>query len=353
MPLLASDSCPSITGFRSRIRSLLVSEGLTASRRDIIILAIDGIPHELALASWPHANIYRMCSVFPTTSSTAWLSSLTGAEVERHGIPGVVFKIADGELINIFEYRGWLDSPTMGNIFSDAVDNGYFPISVMGDLEPYDCAWRSALLSHSQLMRGYRFYTAPQPNEPTALCQKVLRAVSACLEVHSSKKPKLVWCFIDADRHIHHRGYDEDLMRFLGLIEDLALGFTRQGAVVIAHSDHGLTRTNHNLAVQLLLEQLQAQYKCVIGGAGRTRWIYARPATEDHLFAILERSLPSTIRVCLADEVFGTGSLARARVGAIVLIAKGEEFMTFSGQQFEHGSATEAELYVPFAQWTA
>lgn len=353
MPLLPSDSCPSIIGFRSRIRSLLVNEGFTAPRRDIVILAIDGIPHDLAIASWPHAYIYRMRSVFPTTSSAAWLSSLTGAEVECHGIPGVLFKTADGALINVFEYRGRLDSPTMGNIFSDAAELGYFPISVMGDWEPYDCAWRSALLRYSQLVRGYRFYTTPSPKEPTALCWEVLNAVEACLEAPSSKRPKLVWCFIDADRHIHHRGYDEDLVRFLELIEDLALELTRQGAVVIAHSDHGLTRTNHNPTVQRLMEQVQAQYKCVIGGAGRTRWIYTRPATEDHLFAVLERSLPSTIRVCPADEVFGAGSLARARVGEIVLIANGEEFLTFSGQRFEHGSATEAELYVPFAQWTA
>lgn len=346
-----SDKHPSITSFRSRIRSLLEREKFTGSRRDVVILAIDGIPYEVAAASWPHADISKMRSVFPTTSSTAWLSSLTGVDVGHHGIPGVVFKSPDGDLINIFEHRGRLDSPATGNIFSDAAALGYTPISVMGDWEPYDCAWRDTLLHHSRAVRGYRFYTTPSPGEPAEVCRTVQRAVLECLETHPFNEPKLIWCFIDADRHIHHQGYDEKLIRFLEIIEEIAHELARRGVLIIAHSDHGLIGTSHSPAIEQLLERVQVQYKCALGGAGRTRWLYPQPATEDQLVGTLERSLPSTIRLLPADEVFARGSLARARVGEIVLIADGDEFITFSGQRFEHGSLTEIELNVPFAQW--
>jgi hypothetical protein len=318
----------------------------------VVIFAVDGIPYELALAAWPHAEVSQMRSVFPTTSSSAWLSSLTGAEVGLHGIPGVVFKSPGGDVINVFEYKGSLDLPATGNIFSDAAALGYLPVSVVGDWEPYDCAWRDALLRDSRPLMGYRFYTAPTPREPRQLSLRALRAVSECLDAPRPRPPALVWCFIDADQHIHHQGYDEALVSFLGLLDEVAVELTRRGVIVVAHSDHGLVPTNHNPDVVRLLEEVQARYDCALGGAGRTRWLYTRPATEDRVAAALERSLPSSVRVRPADEVFDAGSRARARVGEVVLIADGEDFMTFSGQRFDHGSSTEAELNVPFAQWS-
>jgi hypothetical protein len=96
---------------------------------------------------------------------------------------------------------------------------------------------------------------------------------------------------------------------------------------------------------------LPAERGYATGGAGRTRWIYSDARGEDGLVAALQRALPSTIRIASADEVFAAGSLARTRVGNVVLIAEGEEFMTFDGQRFEHGSSTDMEIDIPFAEW--
>jgi hypothetical protein len=321
------------------------------THRDLIVLAIDGIPHSLAIETWPNAQILKMRSVFPTTSSTAWLSSLTGAEVAHHGIPGVVFKDSSGELINIFEYQGELNSPATVNMFSDATAFGYVPISIVGDLEPLDCAWRRLLLNHSEWVREAQFYTALPPLDARQVSERVRSAISHCLETAKYNAPRLVWCFIDADQYIHKRGYDDEMIRFLELIDDVASELTRRDAIVIAHSDHGLTRTNHNVDLQRLLEDLGNRYQCTLGGAGRTRWFYTQRGNKGKLFAALEKSLASTVRLCWAEEVFRSESLARDRVGEIVLIAEGEEFVTFSGYRFDHGSNTESELNVPFAQW--
>jgi hypothetical protein len=141
-------------------------------------------------------------------------------------------------------------------------------------------------------------------------------------------------------------------MRFLASIEGAALDLAQQkGALVVAHSDHGLVATRHVPEIDRFLVALKEEDGCLMGGAGRTRWLYPSPGSEDRLLARLERGLPSTIRIASADEVFVKPSVARERVGAIVLIAGGDEFVTFNGQHFEHGSLTDAELDVPLAVW--
>jgi hypothetical protein len=290
-----------------------------------------------------------MRTVFPSTSSSAWTSSLTGADVATHGIPGVVFKV-DETLINVFDHRGELHAPDTGNLFVDAVAAGYEPISIVGDCEPFDCSWRTLLLEGSHWLRGHRFFTADPSRTTDEICVEVQRAVTRALG-SESLKPKLVWCFIDADRAIHHRGYDDEAMRFLRRIDEIATELARNGAIVVAYSDHGLTSTIHEPAIAEAFARLPAERGYATGGAGRTRWIYSDARGEDGLVAALQRALPSTIRIASADEVFAAGSLARTRVGNVVLIAEGEEFMTFDGQRFEHGSSTDMEIDIPFAEW--
>jgi hypothetical protein len=345
--------CPSITEFRSRIRRLLENEVAATSRkpRDVVIFAIDGIPYEIAVHNWRHAETVRLRAVFPTTSSTCWLSSLTGLTVPRHGIPGVVFRVADGSLINVFEYNSNLDVPANGNIFSDAARLGYEPCSIMGDFEPYDCSWRTELLRDSRIIRGYRFYTTGSSCPPAAICDAVRRALKACTEQQNQGRTRLIWCFIDADQHIHRKGYDDELSDFLGNIEKLALELAAGGMLPLAHSDHGLVRTAHNAALEQLIHGILRQYACSMGGAGRTRWIYAKPEVEEHLAFELRRQLKGQIRVCEADIFFEQNSIARTRVGEVLLVADGEEFMTFSDHRFDHGSLTDTELFVPLSSW--
>lgn len=351
--ILIRDNGCSITGFRERVRTLLSNERRNGgASRNVVILAVDGIPYDLAVAVWPNAAISRMSSVFPTTSSTAWLSSLTGVDTECHGVPGVVFKDASGEMIHIFEYKGPLRSPTTGNIFSDSAQIGYFPISVMGDWEPYDCTWREALLDHSETVRGHRFYTSDTMLDAETLHQSLTEAIRQCLNDYAAKSPLLVWCFIDADQRIHHHGYDEEIIRFLKLVDEFAVELSREGMIVIAHSDHGLIPTAHNREIEQFLEQLQVETGCTMGGAGRTRWLYAHASSVAALVTRLKDCLPSTVSVFDADDVFSPGSLARSRVGDVILMATAEDFITISGHRFDHGSCTETELNVPFAQWT-
>lgn len=347
-----NEACPSITSFRERLASLIRSQS-DHERRDVVVLGVDGIPFDLGRACWSGAQVSRLRSVFPTTSATAWLSSLSGVDVATHGLPGVVFKLdgAADALINVYEYRGPLGSPETGNIFSDGSDSGYLPVSIRGDLEPLDCSWRELLLRHSDSMAGVRFYASPQHLTPAELCSRILRSITETLENTVVGRPRLLWCFVDADQHIHHCGYDAALIDFLQRLDSLARILVQRGLIVVAHSDHGLVRTQHEPSIQQVLDRVAAEFGCVLGGAGRTRWVYCSADQQVAVRERLERRLPSSVRVHPADALFAPDSLARARVGQLILVATGDEFITFDGYQFDHGSDTDTELDVPLAVW--
>lgn len=151
------------TAFRSRLAALTAAAATHAAPRHLVVLAVDGLPFEQAVAHWPHARTERLTSVRPTTSSAGWLSSLTGCPVAEHGVPGVVFSDpgGSGALINVMEYAGPGLTPVRENIFSDAARSGLRPLAVLGDLEAYPSSWRDALLRHAEPVTGHRFYTGP------------------------------------------------------------------------------------------------------------------------------------------------------------------------------------------------
>lgn len=342
--MIAASPAPSIVAFREQVRAELVGH-----RGPVIVLAVDGIPYDLACAAWPGAQVREARSVFPTTSSTAWLSSLTGTTVDQHGVPGVVFANADGALLDVYAYQGSLGEPPPEDLFTDAARAGYAPVAVLGDLEDTHCTWRDWLVHRAHPVRGHRFFAGPDAHDLAALGDRLVVAIERALASQPGRC--LVWCFLDADRHIHHHGYDQPLLEFLARIDAIAAAWARAGALVIAHSDHGLVLTRNDADLAAALARVCAAHGCTMGGAGRTRWLYVAPDAEARVRDELRGCLPPSVRLVHADELFAPGSLARQRVGALVLIAEGEDFLATDGYCYEHGSATERELSVPFATW--
>lgn len=344
---MADGGLGSITGFRRVVAAALHAEA-RAARRDVIVLALDGIPLALAGRHWPRARIEGMDSVFPSTSATAWLSSLSGLPVERHGVPGVVFRLPGAGLINIYRHDGPLDVPDDGNIFRDARACGYRAIAISADLEAAPCAWLDVLLRDARRVAGDRFYTAhPQPDP-----QATVEAVRAAVErERDAAQPALIWCFVEIDRHVHMHGYDADTLRLLDLVDELAADWAAAGARVIAHSDHGLVPTRHDPGIAEAIEAAAHEFGCESGGAGRTRWFYPRAEDRPRMLATLTRRFAGIARVCPAEDMFASGGAILARTGSVLLIAEGEDFATFDGHRFDHGSCHDGELRVPVACW--
>jgi hypothetical protein len=340
----------SILSIRGKIYALAKNETAT-SCRNIVILALDGVPAKLARKCWQNAAIEILQSVFPATSSCAWLSSLTGATVGEHGIPGVVFQIDKSMPINIFQYNGHLGVPHTGNIFSDASLLGYCPFAITSDLEVFQCSLLCELTRYAHIMPGHRFYALdPWPSTSSIACE-VWRSINETLAQPTNGISKLVWCFVEVDRRVHLHGYDDDVVEFLTGIDYLSQRLVERNCVVVAYSDHGLVLTHHDPSIAEALARIPAELNCAAGGAGRTRWFYASAAQEDRLVQRLQSTMPDSVHICSADEVFEPGSLARSRVGKVVLISRGTAFVTFDGYRFDHGSDTYNEVHVPLAQW--
>ena len=349
--MTAAVTAPPTTAFRGRVRALLEREAASDAPCDVVVLAVDGIRLDLAVDAWPEARIEKLRAVFPTTSSTGWLSSLSGLDVDAHGVPGVVFRAGSAAAINVFEFHGELGSAATENVFGDAAALGYEPLAVGGDLDAYPCAWLELLLRGARRLGGYRFWATEGLREPEEICSDVRRAV-ADARAPGRGRPVFVWCFTEPDRHVHRFGYDAAVVRFLELLGELAADLVGDGAVVLAHADHGLTPTTHDERLARTLDRLRARYGFETGGAGRVRWLYPRGG-DGELREALARELPSSVRIADADSLFVPGSLARSRVGDIVLVAEGDAFLTSPGYVFDHGSLTAAEVDVPLAEWRA
>jgi len=320
------------------------------------VFALDGIGYEIARNAWTQAELSCLDSVFPTVSSAAWLSSLTGLTVEEHGVPGVVFTMpGETHAENLYGYQKPFTDVPPGNIFQDAIDLGYRSIAVLGDLAGYRCSWRDLLLTGADVRNGTPMFTVPDtPYSIPSLSEVDIQLRASIAEASASGEgPGLIRCFVEIDSHIHHHGNDSFVTEFLHKIEHLALDLVAAGTVVLAHSDHGHTRTRHDQRLQDQLDELGAEHGFSMGGAGRTRWLYPAAHTSGELIELLRSRLPGSVKVESSDIAFAPGSIVRSRVGDILITAEGEEFLAPPGYEYDHGSWTVAERKVPFARWGA
>ncbi|MDR6392489.1 alkaline phosphatase family protein [Paraburkholderia phenoliruptrix] len=347
----------SLATFRERISRLVQDEKSSGTCRSIVILALDGIPFDLARACWPQAQVEPMSSVFPTTSSAAWMSALTGLSVARHGIPGVVFGMggAGADLINLYDYQDELGGPDDGNLFSDARDAGYTPLAMAGDLEAAPCSWLHRLLAHSASRRSPRFYAGlarhAEPPRAAAIVERLRVDIDAALTPATPDRPVLCWCFVEVDRYIHLYGYDDHVTCLLLGVERLATDLVEAGHLVVAHSDHGLVPNVHCAEVEGALGEIAQRYALKMGGAGRTRWFYGPAEQEAEIRAFAATRLAGVATVHSTLDYFARDSLAAARAGSVIIQAVGERFIGDTAFTHDHGAMSAMEVAVPYAVW--
>lgn len=340
---------PSITAVRARLNALFARALASDPPKDVVVLALDGVPFSLARAAWPEALVEEMQAVFPTTSATCWLSSLTGLSVDEHGVPGVVFVGDDGAMINVYG-PGTAPPLPSGNVFSDARYAGLRPVAILGDLAPFDCIWRDLMLRDAERVEGSVLFATSDAGSPEEIAGRLSAAIAT---TRRTGAPAFIWAFVDCDWHIHRHGYDAPLLAFLALVDDLAKTLSRDGVLVAAHADHGLVETQHDPDLDAALRGLAETAGCRVGGAGRTRWIHAPANLRAQIAHELERRFSPDVAIERADQRFTPGSPAHRRAGDILLVAKSSRFLAEPGILFEHGGDSEIELAVPYAVWSA
>ncbi|MFI8415982.1 alkaline phosphatase family protein [Serratia sp. NPDC078593] len=347
MSFYGDDSRHSLCQFRSRMRARMQQR----QGHHQIIFAVDGIPYTLAKRLWHHAHMECWRSVFPSTSSTCWLSSLTGMRVEEHGVPGVVFRPdpAQPVVINVCDYQGEAITIPTENLFSDAIQCGYFPQAVAGDLLPIRGAWTRALLAGAAYIDNSRFYTQHFSVPPA---QRLIQLEDAIAQAQTrADNLSLVWCFIDIDHYIHQHGYDSQVEQFLSGLESLAQRLCQQGCDVIAYADHGLVPTRHDEGIAKTVREIGQAYGAQMGGAGRTRWFYVADDKQMSLCQRLTAALGAGVDVLPRQALFPQGGMER--MGNVLLIAREERFIAPESYCYEHGSLLPQEMTVPYAVWEA
>lgn len=342
-----SAGAPLLRGVRARLAALMAREG--ERDRSLVVIGADGVALADARRLWRGARISAMSAELPTTSSTGWLSSLSGLAPVEHGALGVVQRgEADRVARFVLSPDPDLALPPVATAFADATRLGRRAIALTGDLLDLDGPWRARLLAGAEIREGPRLLAgrAVERPEPGDLVESLESALERALD---EAAPAFVWCHVDIDLAIHHHGVDpwvEDLLVRL----DAAAGRLARRARVVAYADHGLVPTRHDPELAARLAAFCEREGLAVGGAGRMRWLY--DAHDPRIERALRALLPEDVRLVRRAALFPAGPY-RARVGPLVLLATGTRFLTDPLYTHDHGAGSPAERRVPFAVWEA
>ena len=340
--------------------------GARAGTRGVIVLALDGLAFHVAAQALEHAELAAMRSTFPSTSATAWLTSVTGLEASEHGAVGTVYRAPGTDrLVNVVAGGGAgeverepvvLAAPT---IFDRARALGAEPVAIGPELAALRGPWVSALLRGATL----RADNEPAARTVSGIVERIARDVEAVLARPRTDPalPLLLWAYVNLDDHVHRSGYDAALLAALRFLDETAARWADRGWTVLAYADHGQVAVSFDSSLAARWDALDHPRHCRIpsGGAGRVRWLHPRPGHEERLARELRAALGEHAFVFTLDELDDRGlmnvsPIVRARMGELVAIAASPHFpVPDPSFSYEHGSITEDEVLVPFAAWGA
>lgn len=337
-----------------------------ARRRPTALLAIDGLPWELANDGWAPDELLPVTTVFPSTSTAAWMTAVTGVGLDQHLVTGAVYR-AGGELIDPVRGKP-LDKANRGaahaairsnpTVFEVLAAKGVSSVAVLGDLGAHRGPWTAALL------RGATHVVArsiPAPGQSLVdSTQSVLSAVEEAIAAHLGG-PLFVWAYVNLDEHVHRFGYTAATDFVVDAIEVTARRWAERGVEVIAVSDHGLVPAEPSPDAADAWARLERSPMCSLppGGAGRVRWLHTIPGAVDHVVAVAREELAGVARVTTPRELADLGFIpdhpeVLYRFGDVVAIATAPSFPCVDPTAvFEHGSMTPTEMIVPLARWTS
>ena len=342
----------------------IVLDELARARRGVVVLGVDGLGYRPAVLAWRSAVVARLTSTVPSTSATAWLTALTGAEPAEHGVPGMVYRVGDAL---VYAVTGEVLAGELGPSTRAGPGDGAPPLvrPVVNVFERarVRCLAIGRELAHlpgpwaASLLRGTEPAADPPPppaelarqaGDPFALVDAVAREVAAALE--SAERAALLWVYVNLDDYVHANGYDDAVLAALHRLDERARRWAAAGWTVLAHSDHGQVPVRPDPALADAWDRIDDPNDCILpgGGAGRIRWLHPRPGREDVIRRRLAEALGDTAAVTTPERL----GLPPDRTGAVVALARCERFpIPDRTLRFEHGALHPDELDIPLAVW--
>jgi hypothetical protein len=356
-----------------------LAAAVQGARRGVIVLALDGVAAHVADQALAHAVVVPLRSTFPSTSTTAWLTSVTGVDAAGHGVVGPVYRAPRSRRVTDLlsgRSQGYADRPgppdrepsaplvlNVPTVFDRAGGLGVRSVAVGRELAGLTGPWVEALLHGAT---RYRAAADGAPSiHPIVVVERTVRDVEAVSTGSPADPgadlPVLIWAHVNLDDHIHRAGYDAALLRALRILDEAADRWAAAGWSVLGHADHGLVPVSPDADLAELWERFDRPDRCQTpgGGAGRVRWLYPLPGLEQRTAEELRAALDGHALVLTPDELAERGLMdvspaVRERIGPVVAIAASPRFpVPDRALRYEHGSTTPDEILVPFAVWGA
>lgn len=360
--------------YNIRLLYSLVSECMEAYGR-VAVVALDAVSCEYFLREIVPAGLDRMAwrsaiytSVFPSTSTTAWASIMTGLSPEQHGIYGASFRETVDGTAGSYVLRDDLFHTAAGSapakvplicrpfssIFERCRDAYSVFIGRMGINESNQLFQLLTRGVSQAVDPGLREYLELKKH-PSELLRYVERESMQVLDCHREGR-LLLWSFFDLDAYIHVNSYEplagQNLWeRFAGWIQALS---QRTNAVLLL-CDHGQT-PQRQYKTHLIDEIKALPFSTVcLSGAGRVLYLYGNPKKLTHW---AQERFGETAHIFRREDLFDVGLLGKKavkpeRIGDVVLVAKNGAFQSFGERNLcEHGACSEDELFVPCALYT-
>ncbi|WJK33627.1 alkaline phosphatase family protein [Solwaraspora sp. WMMA2065] len=345
----------------------VVCDELSRARRGVIMLAVDGLSYDAALAAgWRTAELTKLASTFPSTSTTAWLTAITGVGPAQHGVPGMVYRVPGrGTLVYAVTGRVLAQGPAdpggdprlvieHPTIFDRAAGDGVQCRAVAREIAHLPGPWAQALLRGATVVPAAPSETlARQARDPALLVDAAMKEVDEQIGGQAGgvrrRQPMLLWTYVNLDDYLHRHGYDERAVAAMAELGSRAARWAQAGWTVIGYSDHGQVRCTPDPDLVRAWSVLDDPARRLLpaGGAGRVRWLYPAPGDEDEeVGGRLAAALGSSARIVATDEAL------RDRVGPVIAIAADERFpVPDTSLSWEHGADSPDETVVPLAIW--
>jgi hypothetical protein len=341
-----------------------VTRSVQDADRGVVVLAIDGLPFAPAAEAFTSAAVGAARSTFPSTSVTAWLTSVTGVDVAEHHAAGMAMRVPGSDRVAMMtssEAHGWDDTAAVPadlvgappTIFDTARAQGAGALVWAPELEALHGPWIRALTHGADWIRSRHDLST----DPQTVVRHVIAAVDGVLD--GVRGPTLLWAYTNLDDHLHVHGPDAAIAEALRELDSAARRWAERGWSVIAHADHGQTRVRTRPDLHEAWDRLATPKYCraPAGGAGRVRWLYPYADQAGQVRDDLRDALGDQADVLTFDALAKRGLLPdteplRERIGEIVALAAGPGFPVHrASDHYDHGCTTDDETAVAFAVW--
>lgn len=308
-----------------------------------------------------NTKILKATSVFPTTTTSAISSLLTGSTPIEHGMLGYILYLKEiGGLVNMIE----LSSPTLGKIPSSVAPRSIlFSETIFEKLSRIGV--RSFVLT-SKTIRGSGFSNLTHSGASIKSYQSLgdlIEEFSEILDYDGNVFAFIYWGLLDSIGHkkgVDSKAFETELYWLLKMCDRDILPIIKNDTLLLIMGDHGQIATPwQNEVWWSWKDPIAKHFLMAPGGEMRMMHIYTKDVDEVLQYLQSEhkdKATAYTRQEALSLELFGDGEVkaeALDRIGDIVLIAKENYSFYFrlTGREeslrSKHGALSLEELLIP------